>query len=482
MSPLLPAKWRKLLLLCLVLPFNAGAAGPDTLQLRNAPTLHDAFAKGQVNGRFRYFFMNTINKGDLKDFYANAAGGYLRYSTKPFHRLQVAIGASFTYNVLSTDFTQTDATTGAGSRYEITLFDITSPTNRFNIARLDECQLKYFLGNSIDTNAGSGSITIGKQFLNTPFMNEQDGRMHPSSFDGLWLSFRRRYWQVDAGWIWGVSPRGTPNWYSTGQSVGIYGGGANPDGSRGNYRNNVQTKGVAVLGLSYTKDDYSFRLWEYLVQNVLNIGMAEASYTKRTGKAAFTPGLMIIREDAVGSGGNADRSKVYINPGAGCWVASGRLELHDAQEISNGWTTSLNYTRIAGNSRFQMPREWGREPFYTFIPRERNEGTGDVHAVTVNAGCGLFKTKIPGRLGVLAAIGYYDMPEVNDYRNSKYGTLSYAHFHTRIQYVFAKSLSGLRAELLYGYKKKLGNDYGNLRYVINRVDMSLINLIVNYDF
>ena len=129
-----------------------------------------------------------------------------------------------------------------------------------------------------------------------------------------------------------------------------------------------------------------------------------------------------------------------------------------------------------------MPREWGREPFYTFIPRERNEGTGDVHAVTVNAGCGLFKTKIPGRLGVLAAIGYYDMPEVNDYRNSKYGTLSYAHFHTRIQYVFAKSLSGLRAELLYGYKKKLGNDYGNLRYVINRVDMSLINLIVNYDF
>jgi hypothetical protein len=27
-----------------------------------------------------------------------------------------------------------------------------------------------------------------------------------------------------------------------------------------------------------------------------------------------------------------------------------------------------------------MPREWGRDPFYTFMPRERNEGYGDVNA------------------------------------------------------------------------------------------------------
>ena len=28
-----------------------------------------------------------------------------------------------------------------------------------------------------------------------------------------------------------------------------------------------------------------------------------------------------------------------------------------------------------------LPREWGRDPFYTFLPRERNEGLGDVHAL-----------------------------------------------------------------------------------------------------
>jgi hypothetical protein len=27
-----------------------------------------------------------------------------------------------------------------------------------------------------------------------------------------------------------------------------------------------------------------------------------------------------------------------------------------------------------------MPREWGRDPFY-FMPRERNEGYGDVNAI-----------------------------------------------------------------------------------------------------
>ena len=31
---------------------------------------------------------------------------------------------------------------------------------------------------------------------------------------------------------------------------------------------------------------------------------------------------------------------------------------------------------------FLMPREWGREPFYTFLPRERNEGLGGVNAWT----------------------------------------------------------------------------------------------------
>jgi len=42
--------------------------------------------------------------------------------------------------------------------------------------------------------------------------------------------------------------------------------------------------------------------------------------------------------------------------------------------------------------------------------------------------------------------------------------------------------SGLRGQLLYIYKGCLGETYGEARYVVNKVDLQLLNLIMNYDF
>ena len=57
---------------------------------------------------------------------------------------------------------------------------------------------------------------------------------------------------------------------------------------------------------------------------------------------------------------------------------------------NNRWETTLNYNRITTHGRYLMPREWGRDPFFTFFPRERNEGLGDVHAIV-----GKLNYKIP---------------------------------------------------------------------------------------
>ena len=40
-----------------------------------------AFKKGKMHGHFRYFFMATDNASGLTDYYANAAGGGLKYET-----------------------------------------------------------------------------------------------------------------------------------------------------------------------------------------------------------------------------------------------------------------------------------------------------------------------------------------------------------------------------------------------------------------
>ena len=125
-----------------------------------------------------------------------------------------------------------------------------------------------------------------------------------------------------------------------------------------------------------------------------------------------------------------------------------------------------------------MPREWGRDPFFTFLPRERNEGLGDVHAIVGKINYKISKTRIT----TSAAFGYYNLPEVTEFSLNKYGIPSYNQLNIDIRYKFAGLLKGLETQLLYVFKEKTGNSYGNDKYVINKVDMSLWNLVFNYQF
>ena len=181
----------------------------------------------------------------------------------------------------------------------------------------------------------------------------------------------------------------------------------------------------------------------------------------------------MIRQDAVADGGNADPAKAYFSK-------SGHSQTFGALVGWQGsrWSGSMNYNRITSAGRYLMPREWGRDPFFTFLPRERNEGLGDVHAFVLKTGY-----KIPKiRLKAEAAIGYYDLPSVTNYRLNKYGMPSYGQLNLDLRYEFSGFLKGLDTQLLFVHKTKTGNSFGNDRYVINKVDMSVWNLVVNYHF
>ena len=57
-----------------------------------------------------------------------------------------------------------------------------------------------------------------------------------------------------------------------------------------------------------------------------------------------------------------------------------------------------------------MPREWGQEPFFTYLSRERNEGLGNVAAVMGKVNYFEPKTRIKSSL----AAGYYRLPDVKN--------------------------------------------------------------------
>ena len=112
------------------------------------------------------------------------------------------------------------------------------------------------------------------------------------------------------------------------------------------------------------------------------------------GQGKIIGGAQYTFQNPLKDGGNADPAKTYFDPGEQSQVISLRAGYQYKQSIIR-----VNATRITADGRFLMPREWGREPFYTFLPRERNEGSGDVKAISVNLLHDIPKSRVKMELG-----------------------------------------------------------------------------------
>jgi hypothetical protein len=69
--------------------------------------------------------------------------------------------------------------------------------------------------------------------------------MRPTSVEGFWFETNEiKKVKLEGGWLYALSPRGTTKWYDAGKSIGVYSGGVNVDGSKSQYSNNLESKGV----------------------------------------------------------------------------------------------------------------------------------------------------------------------------------------------------------------------------------------------
>ena len=428
-------------------------------------TLSYALRKGRFELHLRYYYMRTNNDKDLTDYYAHAVGGGMKYETGSFKRFSLGIGGFFTWNIGSSDLTRPDPSTGIYNRYEIGQFDIENPSNKNNMDRLEDFYLKYKFPKS--------AIIIGKQQINTPFINPQDGRMRPNSEQGVWSDIQSiKRTRIRAGWLTKISPRGTVRWFDMDESIGVYSSGINASGGKSNYKGNLSSKGVGILGLEYAlQPQWKLQAWEFFTENIFNTLMVQTDGEWSFGnQEAVIAGLMYIHQDALNNGGNKDPAKTYFVPGQSSNIISGRLGYRQRSNM-----LLLNYTRITGDGRFLFPREWGREPLYTFIRRERSEGYGDMSALSVNLLNDFSKKRIKTEL----SYGYYALPGITNYRLNKYGMPSYHQVLADVQYQFAGFMRGLGFEIMYTYKLQAGSTE-NQKAIINKVNMGHFNFIVNY--
>ena len=447
------------------LPASPAAEVADTAQARS---IAEAFGHGRWHGRVRNYFVATRNRGSLPDYYANGLGAGARFETVPLHGFQLGAGGFFWVNLASSDLATPDPATGAVNRYEAGLFDVTAPGRRQLTGRPEELFVRYRFRRS--------SLTLGRQLLTTPLLNPQDGRLSPNYAQGLWLEVRELPGTtISVGWLTGVAVRSTTNWATVAGSVGVYPAGVTETGQRALYAGQLRGRGLGLAGVRRQWGPHTTaQAWNYYADNLFNAAFAELSTGRPVGAGLLTLGAQYHDQRTVGTGGNADPQRAYSAAGRRAHALSSRLGYQ-----RGGWAVSASYTRITRAGRFLFPREWGREPFYTFLPREREEGFGGLDAALL-----LASYAVPAAPGLKAEVGYghYYLPDVRETALNKYGMPSYRQLNASLSYPFRGWARGLRGQLLYVYKGALGNTYGDARYVVNKVDMHLLNLIANYDF
>jgi hypothetical protein len=427
-----------------------------------------AFKSGRVQGHFRYFNMITLNEKDLSDYYANAAGGGLRFETAKFHNFQFGISGFYIFNIGSSDMTIPDPKSGQYNRYEIGLFDLQNASNKKDIDRLEELYLKY--------NYKKSALIFGRQLLNTPFINLQDGRMRPTGVEGLWAEINDiKGTKIEGGWLYGISPRSTNKWFGVGETIGIYSAGLNPDGTPSLYSGQIHSNGVALVGVTRAiNKKIKLQGWNMFTDNVFNTAMLQTDLSfPLKGNSTLMASAQIIRQDAINNGGNENQAETYFSKGASS-LSFGTKFAWKMKRLE----TSLNYNRITAQGRYLVPREWGRDPFFTFLPRERNEGFGDLDAIMAKVNYSFPKSGIKTSL----AAGYYHLPDTKNYALNKYGMPSYTQINTDIRYTFTNTLKGLEAQLLLVAKLNNGETYGNSRLIINKVNMIQSNFVLNFHF
>jgi hypothetical protein len=425
-----------------------------------------AFQDGTVQGHFRYFFMNTNNQGTLTDYFAHAGGGGIRYETAPYHGLQFAVSGFYIFNLHSSDLSKIDSLASNGNRYEVGLFDVQDPHNKKDLDRLEEFYLKY--------SKGESSITFGRQLINTPFINLQDGRMRPTGVEGIWLNMLANpKTKIEGGYLWAISPRSTVRWYYMGESLGTYGVGVGPDGRRSQYAGNTESHYVATLGIHRDVGKHRIHFWNFHADNLFNSSLFRADFDFPLHHGSMIVGIQAIKQYGMGNGGNDSAALRYSDPNGTATVYSTRLGWKDEMQ-----TLSLNYTHITKEGRYLMPREWGRDPFYTFMPRERNEGMGDVHAIVAK-----YQRKLPiANTQTILALGHFKLPEIRNFALNKYGFPSYMQANIDLRHQFGGAWQGLEGQLLVVQKWSMPTQNTDPRFVFNKVNVTNVNLVMNYYF
>ncbi|SDC52987.1 hypothetical protein SAMN04488104_1001107 [Algoriphagus faecimaris] len=415
---------------------------------------------------FRSYWMSTSYAEDFKSDYS--LGTSLSLGAKINYGINWSLETSYRgfADLWSSDIWEIDPLTGRDNRYEKGLYDLQNPGDRI-FGSFERLNLRY--------QDEKWNVALGRMDVNTPWVNPQDGRLSPTLMEGISAEFSpNSQWKLSGWYIDRLRVRGTSKWSNPGESVGIFPVARDPNGNPSQYFGNTSSKRITVFQLTKKLPLGKLEISHSQANNISSTFWSQWMHTWRNGekKGKWLSGLQLGYQQGVGEGGNSDPLLRYKNPNDKNWLLSARLGYATAR-----WETHLNFTKTGGKGRWLNPREWGKDPWFTFIPRERNEGYENFEALVFYLSYALPESGIT----FYAHTGIHWLPEVSDAAANKYAFPSYRQLNLGVK-MQPKKLSKMDFHLLLMNKEALNPENLTPGQRYNKVEMIHINGIINWRF
>lgn len=413
---------------------------------------------------FRSFWMNTAYPNEtFRSDYAlgltSLVGGKLTLQKK----WEIQAGYRVFGNALSSEFWLPDPVTGQANRYESGLFNVLEPQDRF-FGRVELLSLGYSHPNF--------GVKVGKMGIQSDWVNAQDGRLSPTVVEGIqaWYSPKPN-WKITAWAINRMNIRGSKDWIPVGETVGLFPQGRSPLGKASAYFGNTTSPWLGIWELEgKMKGGKMLRFSQTYAANLFSTYWATFEKTSKNSHGTWTSGIQGGLQHGVGEGGNSLIELQYKNPKDLSFAVSAKLNWK-----KGAWETQLSATQVGGEGRWLSPREWGKDAWYTFIPRERNEG---FETVTAMVGYVSYRFQnLP--LNLFSYSGLHFLPSTQDAAANKYNFPSYRQHNIGLRYT-PKKLKNLDFHLILMVKEPLERKNIPLVQQYNKVDLRHFNGLINW--
>ena len=241
----------------------------------HATSFDDAFRNATTTGQLRFGYISSAPDVTpaAKTTTGAALGGEIKFETAKWNNIQFAVAPYFVEKL--------DALSGDASNSELNTDFFNAKGKAF--AYVGEAYVNY--------DFAKGSLRLGRQKLDNPFINTDDIRMFSNTFNAVWLNMNLSK--------------------SLTLETGIVGSWAGFDSTQDIF-SKASNEGVTALGVNYKQSDaFSTQAWYYNFDKEYSLLYADVTYT--TGGLEVGAQMANYSEAKSTSTKNADGSVIGVS-------------------------------------------------------------------------------------------------------------------------------------------------------------------------